>query len=102
MPYGKITIISNDGTITEQTYDRKATLKELQKMVGGLIERVPYFEEYNGLPCVVWVNENGKLDGNPFNQKATTLWHDQFPAAIGNDFLVGTVIIMQGDRSFLA
>ena len=44
----------------------KFTLEELQRLVGGYIERVPMS---NGKS--MYVNEEGKLNGLPYNEKAT-------------------------------
>ncbi len=51
-------------------------LKQLQAAVGGLIERVPHFEEYNGLKGVAWCNEEGRpeLNNLPLNEEATKAW----------------------------
>jgi hypothetical protein len=43
-------------------------LKELQAIVGGLIERVPLPEEFAG---DLWVNEEGRLTDLAFNPVAT-------------------------------
>ena len=75
------------------------TLEELQAAVGGLIEAVPFFNEYKGNPCVAFCNEEGKLMGMKRNEKATELWHDIVRTP---DYLVGDICIVTGDAAFLA
>jgi hypothetical protein len=90
-------------------------LKLLQEAVGGLIEAVPDFHtiELRGtiLPCVAYCNEEGKLNGLPFNLAATQAWHyallrkgaggllDKDGTPI--DVLCGPVILIAGDDAFL-
>lgn len=68
----KLTIIKADGTETTQMCS--AELKELQALVGGLIEQVPHFTKYDGKKCIAWCNEEGRIKGLPVNPKATSLW----------------------------
>lgn len=65
----------------------KFTLEELQGLVGGYIERVPMS---NGKS--MYVNEEGKLNGLPYNEKATQILRHQ--GRIPNDHIVGDVIIL--------
>lgn len=66
----KITaIIKADGTFTNQPpLDKKYTLDELQKIVGGYIEII-------GTPQgkILVINEEGKLKGLPINIAATDI-----------------------------
>lgn len=64
--------------------------KELQKTVGGLIECVPSDDR-----VTIWCNEEGKLNGLPFNPYATAQWEefDQYKCIAAGDLLVGTIVI---------
>ena len=55
-------------------------LRSMQAVVGGYIEAVPL-----GGDAVLICNEEGKLDGLPFNRR------------FGNDILVGTFFIASSD-----
>ena len=65
-------------------------LKQLQKIVGGLIE---IFKLGNGEIMVI--NEEGKLLGLPYNQDATTLYQNRFGAF---DFVVGDVLVCKDNE----
>lgn len=82
----------------------KPDLKFLQDGVGGYIEIVPNFDTFliegREFPCVAFCNEEGKLDGLPFNPLATQFWINCFnPEAINRfpDVLVGDVVVMFSD-----
>lgn len=97
---GRITVIrATDGERIVTDLTRAATLEELQKSVGGYIETVPYFDRYNGEPCVAFCNEEGKLDGLPLNVAATNAWQKLCGCTI--DVLVGDVCILTGDAEFM-
>jgi len=65
------TVISPDGReVTAHPHDgKKFTLDELQKFVGGNIELV-HLKPGHG-HAEAYVNEEGKLEGLPRNEKAT-------------------------------
>ena len=68
--------------------DRQPTLEEAQKIVGGLVEMVhsPTEPEWQ-----ILVNEEGLLEGLPFNAEATKL------CGTG---IVGPAIILKGDAKW--
>jgi len=90
-----------------------AFLADLQKLVGGYIEPVPYFHsiEYPHKSgrierCVVFVNEDGKRLQLLRNLLADELWNvalqrDFKVASCAPDFLVGTAVVVFGDREFM-
>ena len=92
---GKITIIYQNGE-TIPAPCSKLPLEKLQQMVGGYIEVVPNLRSYEGEKCVAFCDEEGKLKGKKTNLTATNLWHEQCPAIIGHDVLVGDIVIVQG------
>lgn len=64
-------------------------LKELQELVGGYIETIPVSTDQ-----LMVINEEGKLDGLPYNQRATEI-------AIENcvfDRIVGDVLICMSNE----
>lgn len=105
-PYGRIEVWKADGAkdihhfTTPYGKPGGPTLKDLQSYVGGYIEIVPYFHDYQGNRVVVFCNEDGKLDGLLYNQAATEAWH-QNPKVAGCDVLVGDVAVCFGDDAFL-
>lgn len=98
---GKMTIIKADGTIDETNLVTTPSLDTMQAAVEGYIELVPWFDTYEGEPCVAFCNEEGKLNDLPVNATATEAWH----YSIGRphtDVLVGDVVIFTGDQAFMA
>ena|SRR5882672_2051760 len=83
-------------------------LRFLQSEVDGFVEVVPHFNHvvHEGVrqPCVVFCNENGKLERLPYNGRATVLWEDALPPphTLLNpvDFLVGTIVVLICDEEF--
>lgn len=63
------------------------TLEELQGFVGGFIEAVPLSDG-----TVMWLNEEGKLNGLPVNVKADGIAHRMSGIALW-DRVVGDVLI---------
>jgi hypothetical protein len=99
---GKLTIIpANAGDpICTVHLGRAAVLGELQAAIGGgYIETVPYLTRYEGKSCVAFCDEEGKLKGQPVNDRATALW--RFGSIRGSDLLCGDVVVVQGDRDFM-
>lgn len=97
---GKMTIIDVDGHFTETELTATPTLDELRAAVGGDIELVPLIDRFNGRPCVVFCNEDGKIDGLEPNPAAQALWCLAVGPAL-DDFLVGPVAIVSGDEAIL-
>lgn len=95
---GQLTVIKANGEIVRTELTSPPGLEMLKKAVGGWIECIPYFEKFEGKPCVAFCNEEGKLNDLPFNEVASALW---FEAGITNDVLVGDVAIVTGDKKLL-
>ena len=68
--------------------DKKPTLKEAQKIVGGLVEMVHSHKQPD---WQILVNEEGLLRDLPYNQEATEL------CGTG---IVGHAIILKGDAKW--
>lgn len=81
------TLIKTDGSEAEiQPANGKSfTLEEMQKCVGGNIELA-----HTRDGRMMWINEEGKLNDLPPNEKATQLYvHNDHDIIVG-DVLVGT------------
>ena len=65
---------------------RAFSLEELQKMVGGYIEAL-YFDDGR----IMFVNEEGKLQGMPMNFNATTLARTQ--SRYRTEVIVGNAVV---------
>ena|SRR5215469_2981486 len=92
--------ITPDGKIEKKEITEAPEGEEINKAVGGYFELVPYFTNYDGMPCIAFCNEYGKINKLPFNSTATNAWEDVAPVN-GQDHLVGTVVIITGPQSFL-
>lgn len=63
-------------------------LKILQTTVGGYVEAITLAGD-----LVMWVNEEGKMNGLPFNQAATSIF---MMHRGGADYIVGPVVFTGG------
>lgn len=73
-------LLKPDGSVVDYPpKDRAYTLEEVQKAVGGYIEVVNLNSGY-----IMVINEEGKLNGLPVNQKATDLWGSPWDHIVGN------------------
>ena len=81
-------------TIIEE--GKEPTLEEMQKIVGGSIEIV-----YDDGNMQIICNEEGKILGLPYNEKATLLWWDTLRQNSyyehHNDKLVGDILVLKGE-----
>lgn len=81
----KVIIIPTDAA--PAVAEIESTLQAFQTVVGGFIEAVP-------LPdgSTLWLNEEGKIDGLPFNERATVLTRGILgptDMVVGNVFITG-------------
>lgn len=117
---GELLVIKPDGSHTVSKLTDEPTLEALHEIVGGYIERVPYFTtiEIGGTVrnCLVFCNEDGKSKGLPINRTATLAWDralrragiatglQHVPGSIVppdhtglSDHLVGSIAVVMGD-----
>jgi hypothetical protein len=92
---GSVIIIPADASqpLTQMLAEKQPTLQELHAIVGGYIEVVPHWDDHNGEPCVVYCNEEGKLNELPINDRATLMWWNVLGQRV-NDVLVGNVVLL--------
>jgi Domain of unknown function (DUF3846) len=103
---GRLTIVRPNGSSEIRPIEREPALKLLNEIVGGYIEEVPGFVWLKGEPCVAFCNEEGKLQGLPYNEAATKLWRKAWPLTAEprtvqqplGDHLVGNVAIITGSK----
>lgn len=69
----------------------KFTLEELQKLVGGYIERIAMSDGQ-----AMYVNEEGKIKDLPYNIKATTML--KMHGLIPDDYIVGDVVVVPNEE----
>jgi hypothetical protein len=84
---GKVVITINTNGEVAQTELSEITYKFLNESCGGYIQSV-YFSNGVSMYC----NEEGKMNGLPYNHKATALWtkdYGQTDLISGNVVLVG-------------
>ena len=97
-------VLKADGARTEHQL-KPSDLDALQKAVGGYIETVPFWSQYRDQPCVVFCNEEGKLDGLPYSFAATEAWNADLARQgyrINPDHLVGDIAIIFGAPELMA
>jgi hypothetical protein len=99
-------IIHLDGTQTRQDWPKgRPKLPWLQEKVGGYIQEIPHWTQWEGERCIAYANEYGRLQKQPLNPEATKLWRkaldrlrpDYSPDAAT---LRGDVLIVVGTRYF--
>jgi hypothetical protein len=80
---------------------KKPVLEELQEMVGGYIQQVPYFTRYGNFERgEAWANEYGKVLSPPLplNEQATKVWWkenlDRFGKPYRLDELRGDIVFI--------
>lgn len=102
---GQITVIHPDGSTTKTHCMAKPHLRQLQDAVGGMIQLLPGFENFQGQPCVAFCNEEFLFERLPFNFMATMMWRRCFEADTRVDvqelMLCGPVAVVTGDNEFL-
>lgn len=80
----------------------KPSYDVVRAVVGGLVQHVPDFHEYNGKRCEVFCNEEGLLLGLELNVEATTAWRTylqkKYPGQWDPEMahLVGDIVIAYG------
>ena len=65
------------------------TSEKIHELVDGSFQCIELNDD-----VFVWVNEEGKLQGLPWNQRAQVLWDERYGR--GTDFLVGSAVLTGG------
>lgn len=97
---GTMFILKASGEMVASALERKPELEDMQKAVGGYLELVPYFDKFAKKDCVVFCNEEGKVDGLEYNAVATRHWQACCDYTL-TDYLVGDVCIIVGDKELM-
>jgi len=84
-------LIPHDTTLAIHKIELE-TLADYQQAVGGYVEMIPLADHQ----LVIIANEEGKLRSLALNPRATYLWWLLNPQRIGNDELVGDVLLVGG------
>jgi hypothetical protein len=71
-----VLIVEATGRMRREPFDAKDSLSQLQRGVGGYIERLPIWGQ-NDIDC--FINEEGKLKGLAFNPVLTRYYRGLFP-----------------------
>jgi hypothetical protein len=90
MPTKKVITISTLGEVAVAEMPSETEYNFLNTSVGGWIEMVRLERELEGV--ILWVNEEGKIDGLPYNDLATLVWemsYGQTDIIVGNAVLTG-------------
>jgi len=90
--WGDIVVVHPNGQYV--LYNCPPTLENLQALVGGYIEVIPGFTKFNGQPCIVLGDEEGKLKHKPTNNRATIEWARCLNGS--GDYLVGDIVVLTG------
>jgi hypothetical protein len=92
-------VITEDNRVIKNDTKEELTLEELQKLVGGYVERVTVSKESK---LAFYVNENGKFtqDGN---MVATQFWldclkEDGYDMNLFSDYIAGPAVLIKEDR----
>jgi len=89
-------VVDPDGSWRQVTVDRAHALRTLQHAVGGNIEAVYGTVCGTDTDVTLFVNDEGRLEGLPFNAAATGLWWQFNPFVRGREVLCGTVVVTGG------
>ena len=77
---GQVIVVKVDGTVIERTQDTPPTLAEMQEMVGGYVEILPWPSAnvlYKGERAQYYGDEEGIVKRLPTNAKASRLTYVQ-------------------------
>lgn len=78
--------IKTTGEVRVLDFDSENEYKVIRDGVGGLIQPVTLENE-----IVFWCNEEGKMNGLPFNPLANRIFQHAFPGS--RDYIVGDVVL---------
>lgn len=92
---GKAVVVTTDGRMSTQERDAPPTLEEVQAWLGGDAEPLDAAPEaFEGQPCQMYCNAEGKLLGMPYNDRATKLTAIELWSR--GDVINGPLVILVG------
>jgi len=80
--------VTAEGTISKINLNEGNEYETLRSTVGGLIQAVDLDDQ-----ITLWCNEEGKLIGLPYNDKATQMWENTFGLT---DLIMGDTVFTGG------
>lgn len=90
-----VVVVDTEGNVEvlEKTWDKDSSEEYnfLNASVGGWIEAVSLTNDLEGI--TLWVNEEGKMTGLPYNEKATAVWENSYGFT---DVIVGNAVFTGG------
>lgn len=88
-----VLIPADDQTPTTAVEFDSDNMENIQQYVGG------YFQCVDIPSGSIWCNEDGRASGFSVNKRASLLLYTERPEFIGNDVLVGDVLVLGGTDS---
>jgi hypothetical protein len=93
--------IKPDGTYVYRKLTTPPTAEVLHEGIEGPLELVPLFRKLGLSPCIAFCDEDGRQKGLSPNRAAQALWRLAVGRYITEDHLVGPIVIVVGEESFL-
>lgn len=87
----RVVVITAEGEVSVQQVEGSKEYDFLSNAVAGWIEAVSLDQDLAGI--TLWVNEEGKMNSLPYNQKATLLWEMSYGFT---DVIVGNAVLTGG------
>ena len=87
----QVIVITPEHEVSVQQMPIAKEYEFLNTAVAGWIQAVSLADDLEGI--TLWVNEEGKLDNLPYNQKATYLWEQSYGFT---DVICGTAVLTGG------
>lgn len=87
----QVVVIKTNGEVSAEQVENENEYNFLSETLEGWIQAVNLTDDLEGL--TLWVNEEGKMNGLAYNQKATYLWEKSYGFT---DVIVGNAVITGG------
>jgi hypothetical protein len=87
----QVVVIKANGEVSAEQVANENEYQFLSETLEGWLQAVPLDDDLAGL--TLWVNEEGKMNGLAYNQKATYIWEKSYGFT---DVIVGNAVITGG------